>query len=366
MIIMWRSFLQIYNNYSTIRFFVKYVLMLIFIAVLFSVGLILFDGYSLSDSAWLIWQTITTVGYGDIPPKTILGRVMVMLLGTAGLGLLGTVISGLFEVYQFIKLQWRMGMKKNPFNGGYVFVNFPGKVTVEYFLREIRAKEKDAPLCIIDSQIEELPKWLQLKKNIHFVKGNTIRQETYRQANVANSKMVVVFPSNPGVSDSDALSAVIVENVNKLKGPNTRVAHIIVDPDNAHLFEDKGSVQILETLEILALVNECQDKHTAATFEHLLLNTEGANPISIENHSMAGIRWIDFQLACIRVSAEQEANVNPFALVQKGEIPSANPSPETVIEEDDVIILIADPGFHYPDFEKFLLENIKRQETKNI
>ncbi len=45
---------------------------------------------SASDALWWSFVTITTVGYGDFYPTTILGRIIAVILMTAGVGLFGT------------------------------------------------------------------------------------------------------------------------------------------------------------------------------------------------------------------------------------------------------------------------------------
>lgn len=47
--------------------------------------------HSLFDSFWWAMVTVTTIGYGDIYPVTIEGRVVAMLLMLVGIGTLGTV-----------------------------------------------------------------------------------------------------------------------------------------------------------------------------------------------------------------------------------------------------------------------------------
>ena len=49
------------------------------------------DIYTFSDGVWWALVTITTVGYGDIAPVTVLGRLIAGTLMFVGLGLIATV-----------------------------------------------------------------------------------------------------------------------------------------------------------------------------------------------------------------------------------------------------------------------------------
>ena len=60
-----------------------------------TVGFTLIEGWPLGDSFYVTVQTLTTVGYGDIPPHTAAGRgfaVVVMLLGGCGVALAASTI----------------------------------------------------------------------------------------------------------------------------------------------------------------------------------------------------------------------------------------------------------------------------------
>lgn len=48
---------------------------------------------SLGDGIWWAFVTATTVGYGDISPHTLYGRIIAMFLMIVGIGLLGTMTS---------------------------------------------------------------------------------------------------------------------------------------------------------------------------------------------------------------------------------------------------------------------------------
>lgn len=51
------------------------------------------EGMSFLDGIWWAFVTTTTVGYGDLSPKTGIGRVVAMILMIAGIGLIGSLTS---------------------------------------------------------------------------------------------------------------------------------------------------------------------------------------------------------------------------------------------------------------------------------
>jgi voltage-gated potassium channel len=66
------------------------------IALVFgTLGFRFIEGWSLGDSFYVTVQTLTTVGYGDLPPRTLAGRgfaIVVMLLGVGGVALAASTI----------------------------------------------------------------------------------------------------------------------------------------------------------------------------------------------------------------------------------------------------------------------------------
>src|SRR6266404_5656686 len=79
------------RNRSRSIFRIRYALMALALAILFgTIGFHLVEGWPLDDSLYVTVQTLTTVGYGDIPPHTAMGRafaVLVMLIGAGGVAL---------------------------------------------------------------------------------------------------------------------------------------------------------------------------------------------------------------------------------------------------------------------------------------
>ena len=84
------------RNRSRAVFRIRYALAALAGAILFgTVGFHLIEGWSLGDSLYVTIQTLTTVGYGDIPPHRAAGRifaVVVMLMGVGGVALAASTI----------------------------------------------------------------------------------------------------------------------------------------------------------------------------------------------------------------------------------------------------------------------------------
>jgi len=78
------------------RLRISYALFALAGAILFgTIGFTLIEGWSPVDSFYVTIQTLTTVGYGDLPPKSSIGRVfavLVMLIGVGGVALAASTI----------------------------------------------------------------------------------------------------------------------------------------------------------------------------------------------------------------------------------------------------------------------------------
>jgi len=83
------------RNRRTI-FQIRYAFLALIVAILFgTIGFKLIEGWSFTDSFYVTVQTLTTVGYGDLPPRSSRGRgfaIVVMLIGAGGVALAASTI----------------------------------------------------------------------------------------------------------------------------------------------------------------------------------------------------------------------------------------------------------------------------------
>lgn len=77
-----------------------YMIYLVIVVILGgAVALSLAENIKLSDALWWSVETVTTVGYGDIIPKTTLGRIIAAIVMMVGIGFISTFTSSVATYY---------------------------------------------------------------------------------------------------------------------------------------------------------------------------------------------------------------------------------------------------------------------------
>ena len=113
---------------------------------------------------------------------------------------------------------------------------------------------------------------------------------------------MIIFPRDPTVAESDGATKTIVNLLEDFVEKKTRIIHILVDPDNQWMFKNTRSISILESFELWAIIQECQDPYSAQIVENLLMNTRSANPKTITPKGIIGWTWGEFMQKAIILS----------------------------------------------------------------
>lgn len=312
------------------------------------------EGVSLWDAAWQVWQTITTVGYGDGPAKTVIGRLFTVLYSVIGIVLFSKLITAIADHREDNREKKRYGLMKSPQVGGYVVVQFPGATRLATLIDEIRFLEPHAGICVVDSQLDELPAEIRVKDDIHFVRGRLFDRETFAQARMSEAKTIIVFPNPALAAEADGSTRTIVELIEQVVPESVRITYVLADVNSAWMFESCRATPVHADIEILTLVQEVQDPHTAAAIQHLLSNRFGANPNTVVAKHSAGMTWGEFVVKMAGVCVASGTPVTPFALVQKG-IPAHCPAYDSKIAAGDAIILISSESLDWDGLERKLV-----------
>ncbi len=201
------------------------------------------------DSLWYTIVTIATVGYGDFFPKSFGGRFLVgWPIMVFGIGLLGYALSMVAAALVTSKTKEIKGMSAFKLSGHLVVFNFAGLAKIERILEELSlglATGCLTQVVLVDEFLEELPTELQ-KRNVHYIRGNPVRDETLQRAGIDKASHAIVLTRNQADPGSDNLNVAIALAIEgRCRQVNTVVE--CIDPASEELLKKAGCDRIVCT-----------------------------------------------------------------------------------------------------------------------
>src|SRR5882762_6219923 len=137
-------------------FKIRYAMMALAAAMVFgTIGFHFVEGWSLADSLYVTVQTLTTVGYGDIPPHSAGGRlfaVVVMLIGAGGVALAVSTIVQSVVKWELVSTfgQRRLSKKMSKLRDHYIICG-SGRVG-SHLIRDLLAANESFVVIELDQQ----------------------------------------------------------------------------------------------------------------------------------------------------------------------------------------------------------------------
>ncbi len=188
------------------------------------------------EGLWWTMTTVVTVGYGDVSPTTVPGKLFAMLLYIVGIGLMTIFIGKVIDSISIRKKLQEEGRLKITTEQHIIMINWTKKA--EIALEELVKTFKDIRIVIIDEKLAKIP---ILHEQVEFVKGDPANVETLKQANVLRAKSVMVFSPDGTLSTSQAdgqtlLIASIIEGIGKECKQNIYTICEVVDSKHMQAF----------------------------------------------------------------------------------------------------------------------------------
>jgi voltage-gated potassium channel len=152
---------------------------------------------SLWDSIWWAFVTSSTVGYGDFYPKTVVGRVMGILLMFFGMTLFGIITGNIASV--LVEKQMKEGRGLNELSLKNHFIICGWKREMGKFLHDVMDKNKtflSTDIVLINTADPQLIEKLRLDSaftHINFISGDYIDELILARANLKNAARVLVI-----------------------------------------------------------------------------------------------------------------------------------------------------------------------------
>jgi hypothetical protein len=278
-----------------------------------------------------------------------------MANGLIGVALMSALIgSGIAVITYYLDLN-KGGLMKNPHKNGYVIFNFPGEGNALELIRQLRITEPNVPVCIIDNKLEELPLQLRGTPGVHFIRGELTRPDVYERAQLEHQRAVAVLPLDRNDANSDAATASAVRMILRYleqAGSRARVQHMLVDPDNAVMFEGMSSQEITKRADILMLVQEFQGAGTAQVIELLLRNDAGDDLEMFAADLIVGMTWGALRTKVLELYAADTLSFSLIALKRPNETPETRPGRQEIIQKGDMICVLAANDFDWTVAER--------------
>ena len=150
-------------------------------------GLAFFESRSLPDALWWSVVTLTTVGFGDISPVSLGGRLIGVVLMFFGIGVLGMFTATIAGVFVEQRMRKDRGMESYSFEEHIILCGWNGRM--QEILADLRADARSAGADIVlVADIDAKP---VADDKLHFVRGD-VTEENLKRAGIETAKTAVI------------------------------------------------------------------------------------------------------------------------------------------------------------------------------
>jgi voltage-gated potassium channel len=303
---------------------------LAFIICLGTIGFMILEDNSFVDALYMTIITLSTVGFGEITPLHPAGRVFVIFLILFGVAISGytvsvigsMVIEGQFkEIYGRKKMESKIAKMTNHFIiAGYGRVG--RQVALEF-------KKKKADFIVIEK--DNAAVFNLYKDKVLFIQGQATDDDILRKANIESADTLISTLPNEAENVYLTLTA---RDMNK----NMKIIARADYDDGVKKLKRAGADHVV-TPHVLGGIRMAMATLRPNVVDFMHSNALGEGGLTIEelvipdNCFFSGKSIIDSKL-------KNDYSITIIGIKKPGQEMSITPGPNTVLETDDILVLI--------------------------
>ncbi len=174
---------------------------------------------NLFDSLWFVVQTITTVGYGDTPVVTFLGKINAIAFMLVGIGILGFFTASAASSFIQYSMGRKTGEKTLKMRGHVIICNW-NSLTEEI----TRVLMKGKTRVVLLSPLEKCP-----IDDLDFVNGTCLHTEDLKKVSAKDAESVIIMAEKLGDKElASAIDAKTILGIMNVRKMNPK-AHIVAE-----------------------------------------------------------------------------------------------------------------------------------------
>jgi voltage-gated potassium channel len=317
---------------------------LIFVILGGSLAFMLIEGFTFIDAVWLVIISITTVGFGDIVPKTVTGRIIVLFIVISGLWLFTYVFGNFFSSLvegQLIDL-WgnRKMMKKVQSLNNHIIVCGAGRVGYEVVME---LKNHGTPFVVIEKEQQRF-KNFQGKEILH-IDGDATEDKTLELAGIQRAKGIII-------SLADDTGNLFVTMSARTLNPGLKIITRANKPENINKIKRAGANSVFcpslmaGKRMALSIIKPASVAYVQALTDTNKVNLELEELILGTNSPMANVPLKD--------SGMREKFNTLLLAVKRDDETILNPDPDEVLLPGDIMI-VCGPADELSNLEKLAI-----------
>jgi voltage-gated potassium channel len=197
------------------------------------------------DSVWWALVTVFTVGYGDIKPVTVGGRIVAIVVMLAGISLVSVITATISSIFVARRIREDQGLESTEFENHIIICGWNNRAETLIETIFTIADSKKTRVTLVNELRSEvintlLDKLRQYK--VSYIRGDYTRQAALERANIQRAAAIILLPNTaqvePQVADEKTLLAAL--NI-KSSYPKRKVLAFILNPENeVHLKRAKA------------------------------------------------------------------------------------------------------------------------------